>query len=61
MNLKETYKTFEGARKHAAFENGIARSEYLNGHKAKMYRYSIVPMEDGTWKVARTAEKTVSK
>ena len=55
--LKETYKTFDGARKRAGFENGVARSEYINGYKAKMYRYQVVPMEDGTWKVSREVVK----
>ncbi len=51
--LKETYKTYEGARKRAGFENGIAKSEYEHGYKAKLYWYAIVPEGDG-WRVSRT-------
>lgn len=50
--LKEKYKTYEGARKRAAFENGVARSEFEHGLKAKHYRYCIVAECDG-WRVAR--------
>ena len=50
--LKETYKTYEGARKRAAFENSLARGEFERGYKAKHYRYSIVADGDG-WRVAR--------
>lgn len=52
--LREKYKTYEGARKRAGFENGIAASEYRNGYKAKLYHYAIVadPSGDG-WRVQR--------
>ncbi len=51
--LKETYKTYEGARKRAAFENGVAKFEFEHGIKAKHYRYSIVEQADGTYRVSR--------
>jgi hypothetical protein len=51
--LKEIYKTYEGARKRVAFENGIALSEFRNGYKARHYRYSIVSQDDGTYRVER--------
>ncbi len=50
--LREVYKTHEGARKRAGFENGIAGSEYRNGHKARLYRYTVVA-QDGAWRVQR--------
>jgi hypothetical protein len=50
--LKEIYKTYEGARKRAAFENGLARSEYERGYKAKRYQYSILE-ENGAYRVQR--------
>jgi len=40
--LKEQYKSYEGARKRAAFENGLARGEFERGYKAKRYRYSVI-------------------
>lgn len=46
--LKEIYKTYEGARKRAAFENSLARSEFERGYKAKHYRYSIVAQTQST-------------
>jgi hypothetical protein len=61
--LKEKYKTYDGARKRAAFENGIAASEFKNGiaasefkngYKAKLYRCTIVTV-DGVWRVRREA------
>lgn len=51
--LKEVYKTFEGARKRAAFENACAKGEFLRGDRAKIYRYTILPMTDGTFRVVR--------
>lgn len=54
--LKEIYKTYEGARKRAAFENGLAPGEHARGYKARLYRYTIVE-KDGTWRVQR-AEAT---
>jgi hypothetical protein len=50
--LRETYKTYEGARKRAAFENGVAKSEFERGSKAKHYRYTVVQY-DGVYRVAR--------
>ena len=50
--LRETYKTYEGARKRAAFENGIAPSEFKSGYKARLYHYSVI--HDGiAWRVQR--------
>jgi hypothetical protein len=54
--LKEVYKTYEGARKRAGFENGIAKSEYEKGYKAKHYHYSVVPEGNG-FRVQRTVRK----
>jgi len=51
--LKEVYKTYEGARKRAAFENGLAKSEFERGYKAKHYYYAIVP-EGACFRVQRT-------
>ena len=50
--LKEVYKTYEGARKRAAFENSLARSEFERGYKTKHYRYSIV-QEGDSYRVQR--------
>lgn len=52
MFLRENYKTVEGARKRAAFENGVAR------YKARLYAYRVVAKPDGTgWKVERFVRK----
>ena len=50
--LKEKYKTYEGARKRAAFENGVALSEYKHGTMRHVYRYSVIA-EDNLWRVRR--------
>lgn len=50
--LKEVYKTYEGARKRAAFENSLARHEFERGYKAKHYRYSTV-QEGNAYRVQR--------
>lgn len=52
--LKEIYKTYEGARKRAAFENSLARSEFERGYKAKHYRYYVVTFDEGTYAKAET-------
>jgi hypothetical protein len=57
--LKEKYKTYEGARKRAAFENAIAKAEFNRGLKAHHYHYSVVltldPYTgDDVWEVRRT-------
>ncbi len=54
--LKETYKTYEGARKRCGFENGLAKHEFERGYKAKHYRYHIV-QENGAFRVAREVAK----
>ena len=52
--LKETYKTADGAQKRCRFENGVAKSEYDRGYKAKhCYRYGIMQQGDGTYQVYR--------
>ncbi len=51
--LKETYKTYEGARKRAAFENGLAKYEFEQEYKAKHYYYSIIE-ENGIYRVQRS-------
>ena len=51
--LREKYKTVEGARKRAAFENAVARGEFERGDKARIYRYTVVREDDGTWRVQR--------
>lgn len=58
MFLRENYKTIEGARKRAAFENGVAPSEFRSGYKARLYAYRVVAKPDGTgWKVERFIRK----
>jgi hypothetical protein len=59
--LKEVYKTYEGARKRAAFENGVARGEYERGYKAKHYRYAVIQETDyhsgkPVWRVKREVQ-----
>ncbi len=56
--LKQVYSTYEGARKRAAFENGVAKSEYENGYKAKHYHYAVVRMSDDMWRVERKTVET---
>lgn len=51
--LKEKYKTYEGARKRAAFENAWAASEFTRGHTARRYRYAVIT-QDGCYRVQRT-------
>ncbi len=56
MKLISTkYKTYEGARKRAAFENSVAPGEFKRGDKARLYRYSVVrdAVDLGVWRVAR--------
>jgi hypothetical protein len=55
--LKEVYKTYEGARKRAGFENGVAPSEFARGYKARLYRYSVVA-EGDHWRVQRNKAET---
>lgn len=50
--LKERYKTYDGALKRCRFENGLARSEFERGYKAKHYHYTVVPDGDH-WRVQR--------
>lgn len=52
--LKEIYKTHEGARRRAEFENSIAASDFNHGRTAKHYRYNIVTDDNVTWRVARS-------
>ena len=53
--LREKYKTWEGAHKRAGFENGIAKSEFDYGRKAKHYRYAVIK-QDGCWRVQRLSD-----
>jgi hypothetical protein len=57
--LKEKYKTYEGARKRAAFQNANARFEFEHGYKAKHYQYSVIT-QDGAWRVARVVKQKES-
>ena len=57
------YKTYEGARKRAAFENAMAKGEFQRGDKATLYHYEIVEesnianRERGfSWRVVRTVK-----
>jgi hypothetical protein len=40
--LKEKYKSIDGAKKRATFENAVAKSEYKRGDSAKIYKYRII-------------------
>ncbi len=55
--IREKYKTYEGARKRAAFENAIAPGEFKRGDKARLYRYHVVadPNDSEAWRVERIA------
>jgi hypothetical protein len=46
--LREKYKTIEGAMKRRGFENGVAKSEFERGYKAKLYRYTVITERDHT-------------
>jgi hypothetical protein len=59
--LGTKYKTVEGARKRAAFENGLAKGEFERGDKAKHYRYSTIQDDNGLWRVARDAHPVVAQ
>lgn len=52
--LKEVYKTYDGARKRAGFENSLARSEFERGFKVKHYRYAVIVDENGAFRVQRS-------
>lgn len=56
--LRETYKTHEGARKRAGFENAMARGEFERGDKARLYAYTIVAGNaPNTYRVARCIQE----
>ena len=55
--LKEKYKTYEGARKRAAFENGIAASEFKSGYKAQHYQYRVIKVSETEYRVERQGGK----
>lgn len=57
--LKEVYKTYDGACKRAAFENGLARYEYERGYKARHYRYDVVE-QSGVWRVQRLPKSNIT-
>lgn len=54
--LAAKYKTYEGARKRAAFENGVAPGEYKRGETAHQYQYTVIadPYYQDTWRVQRS-------
>lgn len=52
--LREKYRTFSGAAKRAAFERGVAPSEYRAGFKSHVYSYRVVE-HDGCYRVERSA------
>ncbi len=51
--LKQKYKTFHGAAQRAAFERGIAPSEFARGITAKRYQFRVV-FVDGAYRVERS-------
>jgi hypothetical protein len=51
--LRERYKTAEGARQRAVFENAIALGEFQRGQKARHYRYQTITDAAGFYRVAR--------
>jgi hypothetical protein len=53
----KVFKTYEGARKRAAFENAMAKGEFQRGDKAKLYSYRVVDEGNNTWRVVRTESK----
>jgi hypothetical protein len=60
---RETYKTYAGADKRARFENGLAKSEFERGFKAKHYHYTVIPTGDElfgprTYRVQRTEKQS---
>jgi len=50
--LRQKYKTYEGARRRAAFENMVAPGEFQRGQRARLYTYAVVQI-DGMWRVER--------
>lgn len=52
--LREKYRTFSGAAKRAAFERGVAPSEFRAGYKARLYTYRVVEHQ-GSYRVERAA------
>jgi hypothetical protein len=46
MLLKQVFKTYEGARKRAAFENAITPSEIRRGDRLYPYHWSVVTCRD---------------
>lgn len=50
--LREKYKTFHGAAQRAAFERGVAPSEYRAGCAARVYSFRVVE-HDGLYRVER--------
>jgi hypothetical protein len=50
--LREKYKTYEGARKRAAFERGVNPGEYRRGDVARLYGFRVVEHE-GAYRVER--------
>lgn len=50
--LREKYKTYSGAASRAAFERGVAPSEYRSGYKAHVYSFRVIE-RDGVYRVER--------
>jgi hypothetical protein len=57
--LKEKYKTLDNAQKRSRFENSLAKHEYDQGYKARMYQYTVTQDDDGAYRVARKETKGI--
>jgi hypothetical protein len=51
--LGTKYKTYEGARKRAAFEIAMAKGEYERDDKARLYHYTVTVDQDRNYRVER--------
>jgi hypothetical protein len=53
--IAQKYKTYEGARKRAVFENSAAPGEFKRDDKARLYCYRVVadPNDGNVWRVGR--------
>jgi len=57
VRLAQSYKTYKGAYKRAAFENAVAPGEFRRGDKAHLYVYRVIQVLTATgavWKVERS-------
>ena len=50
--LRERYTTMINAQRRAAFENGVALSEYSHGWRPHLYAYRVV-LQDTFYRVER--------